>query len=68
MLHIDRVLEQTSGEFIFMSFVGGSNADEPRRHLRKLIKTYDGAGKKSRGVLITLENELVEWVTAKSSE
>ncbi len=68
LLHIDRVVEQTSGEFIFMSFVGGSNADEPRRHLRKLIKTYDGAGKKSRGVLITLENELVEWVTAKSSE
>ncbi|MCF2497861.1 UvrD-helicase domain-containing protein [Dyadobacter chenhuakuii] len=68
LLHIDRVVEQTNGEFIFMSFVGGSNADEPRRHLRKLIKTYDGAGKKSRGVLITLENELVEWVTTKSSE
>ncbi|MCF0062969.1 UvrD-helicase domain-containing protein [Dyadobacter chenwenxiniae] len=68
LLHIDRVVEQADGEFIFMSFVGGSNADEPRRHLRKLIKTYEGAGRRCRGVLITLENELVEWISVKGNE
>jgi len=62
MLHIDRVVQRPGGESIFMSFVGGNSPDEPRRHLKKLIKTFSENGKPSRGVLITLEDELVEWV------
>lgn len=62
LLHIDRVVQRPDGEHIFMSFVGGNSADEPRRHLRKLIRTFSDAGKPSRGVLITLEDELTEWV------
>ncbi|WP_342086268.1 UvrD-helicase domain-containing protein [Dyadobacter sp. OTU695] len=62
MLHIDRIVQQPDGGYIFMSFVGGNSADEPRRHLKKLIKTFTESGKKSRGVLITLEDELSEWV------
>lgn len=62
MLHIDRVVQRRGGEYIFMSFVGGNSADEPRRHLKKLIRTFSENGKPSRGVLITLEDELVEWV------
>lgn len=62
LLHIDRVVQRPDGEYIFMSFVGGNNADEPRRHLRKLIRAFVDTGRKSRGVLITLEDELVEWV------
>lgn len=64
MLHIDRVVQRPGGEYIFMSFVGGNSADEPRRHLKKLIKAFMEGGKVSRGVLITLEDELVEWVDA----
>jgi ATP-dependent exoDNAse (exonuclease V) beta subunit len=62
MLHIDRVVQRPGGEHIFMSFVGGNSADEPRRHLKKLIRTFSENGKPSRGVLITLEDELAEWV------
>lgn len=62
MLHIDRVVQRPDGEYIFMSFVGGNSADEPRRHLRKLIAAFADAGKASRGVLLTLEDELTEWV------
>jgi ATP-dependent helicase/nuclease subunit A len=62
LLHIDRVVQRQDGEFIFMSFVGGNSTDEPRRHLKKLIKAYTGAGKQSKGVMITLEDEMVEWV------
>ncbi|TLV03052.1 UvrD-helicase domain-containing protein [Dyadobacter luticola] len=62
LLHIDRVVQTRDGESIFMSFVGGNNPDEPRRHLRKLIKANQESGNKSRGVLITLEDEAVEWV------
>lgn len=62
MLHIDRVVQRPGGEYIFMAFVGGNNAAEPRRHLKKLMRMFADSGKTSRGVLITLEEELVEWV------
>lgn len=62
MLHIDRVVQRPDGEFIFMAFVGGNSADGPRRHLKKLINTFKESGKRARGVLITLEDELTEWV------
>jgi hypothetical protein len=64
LLHIDRVVQRENGEFIFMSFVGGNSTDEPRRHLKRLIRAYTGTGKKSTGVMITLEDEMVEWVEA----
>ncbi|NIJ54047.1 UvrD-helicase domain-containing protein [Dyadobacter arcticus] len=62
LLHIDRLVHVPDGEYIFMSFIGGNSSDEPRRHLRKLIRAYETSGKKSRGVLVTLEDEAVEWV------
>ncbi|GGB80998.1 UvrD-helicase domain-containing protein [Dyadobacter sediminis] len=62
LLHIDRVVQRPDGEFVFMTFIGGSSSEEPKRHLKKLIKTYENAGKKSRGVLITLEDESIEWI------
>jgi ATP-dependent exoDNAse (exonuclease V) beta subunit len=62
LLHIDRVVQRNDGEFVFMSFIGGSNADDARRHLKKLINTYNVSGRHCKGVLVTLENELVEWV------
>ncbi|MCE7064675.1 exodeoxyribonuclease V subunit beta [Dyadobacter sp. CY326] len=64
LLHIDRVVQHADGGSTFMSFVGGSNSDDARRHLKRLISSYAAAGKQSKGVLITLENELVEWIGA----
>jgi len=64
MLHIDRLVQMPDGEFVFMSFVGGSSLEEPKRHLKKLIRAYQELGKPSKGVLVTLEHEMVEWVTA----
>lgn len=63
MLHVDRLVQMPDGENVFMTFVGGSNADVPKRHLSKLITAYKGMGKPAKGVLITLENENVEWVS-----
>jgi ATP-dependent helicase/nuclease subunit A len=62
LLHIDRVVQTVGGETIFMSFVGGNSPEEPRRHLKRLIRANRDAGRESRGVLVTLEDEAVEWV------
>ena len=61
LLHIDRVV-QTSDALIFMTFIGGANADEPRRHLKKIISTFQQPGKQSRGVIISMEDEAAEWI------
>jgi len=44
LLHIDRVVRRKDGGSVFMSFIGGSNADDARRHLKKLINTYKRTG------------------------
>ncbi|REA64108.1 DNA helicase UvrD [Dyadobacter luteus] len=62
MLHIDRLVQKVDGNYIFMSFIGGNGTDENKRHLRRLIQTFKNTGKEARGVLVTLENEMVEWV------
>jgi ATP-dependent helicase/nuclease subunit A len=62
LLHIDRIVQLPDGENIFMTFVGGYGNDAHRRHLRKLVQAFKNTGKSSRGVLVTLENEMVEWV------
>ncbi|MCE7039381.1 exodeoxyribonuclease V subunit beta [Dyadobacter sp. CY312] len=62
LLHIDRMVQLADGNYVFMSFVGGNGSDENRRHLRKLVQAYKNIGKESRGVMITLENEMVEWI------
>ncbi len=62
LLHIDRLVKRPNGEYVFMSFVGGNGGDEHRRHLRKLIQAFKNTGKSSSGVMVTLENEMVEWV------
>ncbi|MCE6989963.1 exodeoxyribonuclease V subunit beta [Dyadobacter sp. CY323] len=61
LLHIDRVV-QTPEALIFMTFTGGANADEPRRHLKKIINTFQQPGKRSRGVIISMEDEAAEWI------
>jgi ATP-dependent helicase/nuclease subunit A len=63
MLHVDRVAKLEDGELVFMTFVGGSNTEVPKRHLSKLIKAYAQMEKPARGVLITLENDKIEWVS-----
>ena len=62
LLHVDRMVQLPDGDHIFMSFVGGNGTDENRRHLRKLVQAFKNTGKESRGVMVTLENEMVEWV------
>ncbi|TDE17607.1 UvrD-helicase domain-containing protein [Dyadobacter psychrotolerans] len=62
LLHIDRMVSTAEGDHIFMTFVGGNGNDENRRHLRRLIQAFKNTGKSSKGVLVTLENEMVEWI------
>jgi ATP-dependent helicase/nuclease subunit A len=62
LLHIDRMVQQPNGNYVFMSFVGGNGTDENRRHLRKLVQAFKNTGKESKGVMVTLENEMVEWI------
>lgn len=62
LLHIDRMVQMPDGEHVFMSFVGGNGGDENRRHLRKLVQAFKNTGRTSKGVLVTLENEMVEWI------
>ena len=62
LLHIDRIVQMPDGNYVFMTFVGGNGNDENRRHLRKLVTAYGNTGKSAKGVLVTLENEMVEWV------
>jgi len=62
LLHIDRIVQLPDDSYVFMTFVGGNGNDENRRHLRKLVNVYQNTGKSAKGVLVTLENEMVEWV------
>ena len=62
MLHVDRMVDMPDGTNVLMRIVAGKNPEEPRRHLRKLIKAFKQVGKVSKGVIITLDNEAVEWV------
>jgi ATP-dependent helicase/nuclease subunit A len=62
MLHIDRIVDLPTGDTILMSFIGGTNADAPKRHLASLIKAYSTVGKDVKGVVVTLENQMLEWV------
>lgn len=62
LLHIDRVVHLPNDEYVFMTFVGGNGNEENRRHLRKLVSVYQNAGKAAKGILVTLENDMVEWV------
>lgn len=62
LLHIDRIVQLPDDSYVFMTFVGGYGSDDNRRHLRKLVTIYQNTGKLARGVLVTLENEMVEWV------
>ncbi|WP_221392324.1 exodeoxyribonuclease V subunit beta [Dyadobacter sp. NIV53] len=62
LLHIDRIVQLPDGNYVFMIFVGGNGNDENRRHLRKLVTVFQNTGKSAKGVLVTLENEMVEWV------
>ena len=61
MLHIDRVVTLQS-QSVFMTFVAGTNADGPKRHLVLLINAYKTIGKNAKGIVVTLGNEQVEWV------
>jgi ATP-dependent helicase/nuclease subunit A len=62
LLHIDRLVQKPDGGYVFLSFVGGNGTEEHKRHLRKLIQVYQNIGKTAQGVLVTLENEMVEWI------
>ncbi len=62
MLHVDRLVTLPDGENIFMSFIGGTGAKMPGKHLNSLINAYKAIGKPARGVVYTLENDLIEWL------
>ncbi|CAG4997966.1 RecBCD enzyme subunit RecB [Dyadobacter sp. CECT 9275] len=62
MLHVDRAVQMTDGSLVLMRIVAGKGNEEPRRHIRKLVCTFNGIGRASRGVIITLENNEIEWI------
>lgn len=62
LMQVDRMLTLNDGTTVFMSFVGGNGSDENKRHLKKLVKAFLDQGRFAKGVLITLENEMIEWI------
>jgi len=62
MLHVDRIVQLPDGSYVFMTFVAGSGNEVPKRHLERLVKVYEKDGKAAKAVLITLENEVIDWI------
>ncbi|CAG5069198.1 RecBCD enzyme subunit RecB [Dyadobacter sp. CECT 9623] len=62
LLHIDRAVQMPDGTFVFMLFSGAKDLSEPGRNLRKVMNAFKTLGKKSRGVIVDPDMELVEWV------
>lgn len=62
MLHVDRIVQLPDESYIFMSFVAGIGSDQSRQHLKRLVKVYMADGKSAAAVLITLENDGIEWI------
>jgi len=62
MLHVDRIVQLPGESYVFMSFVAGVGSDQSRQHLKRLVKVYAGEGKTAASVLITLENNGIEWI------
>jgi ATP-dependent helicase/nuclease subunit A len=62
MLHVDRIVQLADDSYVFMTFVAGSGNELPRKHLKRLVRVYENEGKQAKAVLITLENEVVEWI------
>lgn len=62
MLHVDRIVQLPDDSYVFMSFVAGIGSDQSRKHLKKLINEFAEEGRPAAAVLLTLENEGVEWI------
>jgi ATP-dependent exoDNAse (exonuclease V) beta subunit len=62
LLHIDRTVQLPDQSVVFMLFAGNQDLKEPGRHLRKIIKAYESTGKRSRGVIVDLQQQIVEWI------
>ena len=62
MLHVDRIVQLPDESYVFMSFVAGTGNDQSRQHLKRLVKVYSGEGKRAAAVLLTLENDGIEWI------
>ena len=62
MLHVDRVVQLPDESYVFMSFVAGIGSDQSRQHLKRLVKVYTGEGKPAAAMLLTLENDGIEWI------
>jgi ATP-dependent helicase/nuclease subunit A len=62
MLHVDRIVQLPDGSYVFMTFVAGSGNEVPKRHLERLVKVFENEGKTAKAVLITLENEVIDWI------
>ncbi|MCF2446429.1 UvrD-helicase domain-containing protein [Dyadobacter sp. CY345] len=62
MLHVDRIVQLPDESYVFMSFVAGIGSDQSRQHLKRLVKVYTAEGKSAAAVLITLENDGIEWI------
>jgi ATP-dependent exoDNAse (exonuclease V) beta subunit len=62
MLHVDRIVQLPDKSHVFMTFVAGSGNEVPKRHLELLVKVFENEGKSAKAILITLENEIIEWI------
>ncbi|WP_159467528.1 exodeoxyribonuclease V subunit beta [Dyadobacter sp. 3J3] len=63
MLHIDRIVQLPDDSYVFMTFIAGSGNEQPINHLKRLIRVFENEGNVAKAVLITLENEVIEWIT-----
>jgi ATP-dependent helicase/nuclease subunit A len=62
LIDIDRMVTEEDGRNVFMSFIGGGQNETSKRNLARLIQAYAEMGQDAVGVVITLENEKIEWV------
>ena len=67
MLHVDRLVYLPDDSCVFMTFIAGVGSDQARSHLKRLVKIYSNEGKQARAVLITLENDGIEWISANEA-
>lgn len=62
LIDIDRMVTESDGRNVFMSFIGGGKNETSKRNLARLIQAYAEMGQDAVGVVITLESEKIEWV------
>jgi ATP-dependent helicase/nuclease subunit A len=67
MLHVDRLVHLPDESYVFMTFIAGVGSDQARSHLKRLVKIYLNEGKQAEAVLITLENDGIEWISSKEA-